>query len=151
MKKLLIGLCLLSLIGGAAGCASWTTTPSVCDNPPSKSYLCDIANKYDIRIETIGATLVAVNAANIGMFELYDKKDALRVMTEIRSALDGPISYAFFALEIEKKLYQYPGLLDVAEDILHELDKLLDPIAAFDRQMLIDWLDGQIENLEDRE
>lgn len=130
------------------GCATWTTAPSVCDNPPGKSYICDIANDLDIRIETVGQTLIAINAANIGLWNLYTVEQAVDVMQNIRGILDEPISYTFFIFEVEQYIRQYPGMIDVAKDFLKELDKLIEPIAAFDRTLLIYWLDEQIVSLQ---
>ena len=145
-KKLMLVLMLAMLAGG---CAGWSTAPSVCDNPPSKSYICEAAHELDLRVELVGDALIAINTAAIS-FDAYTKEDALIVINGLRGALTEPISYTVFVLELDRYLLRYPGLIEVVKPLMQRLDKLLVDIVAYDVYLLLTLLDEmevQIKNL----
>ncbi|MCK5602634.1 hypothetical protein KAR91_12210 [Candidatus Pacearchaeota archaeon] len=143
MKKLLALVFTLVLL---TSCAT-ANLPSVCDNiEEGQSYLCQVAEKRDVRLEDIGNVLIVANAVSIGE-GWYSGQNAIDVMREIRSALDSPVSYLYFKAKVEVTTKKYPGLLEVAEIYLGEFtsSKIM---YTRDRQILIDWFDNRIERLE---
>jgi len=140
MNKFIIVL-LMALV--VAGCGF--NFPSVCDNMTEPSLMCDIARKYNVRVEDIGNVLIVTNAIAIGEGQ-YTKEQAVGVFREIRSLLDNPITYMALRGGIYDRLERYPGLYEVSDIYLGEFTALVDVYPA-DRGMLISWLDERIVNL----
>jgi len=129
------------------GCASVGTRPSVCDTITEPSLLCEYSAEIGVRLEDVGTGLIVANAANIGLFKLYTTEQAVKVMKEIRAILDNPVSYAYFKGQIDQRLSQYPGLLQVAEAFFDTLGAQTQIMYRTDRDILIGFLDKQIEIL----
>ena len=130
----------------AQGCAYLTPMPSVCDTIEGPSLLCDLSEKYKVRLEDIGNGLIIANAVAIGQ-GLYTRDQAVEVMKEIRAILDNPVSYAFFKAGVDEKVALYPGLLEIATVYFSELGGLTQIMYRTDRDILIGFLDKQIEIL----
>ena len=143
--KLAVTILLMSTIW-LAGCAM-PRQPSVCDRITDPSLLCDMAAHYNVRLEDIGAVLVAVNAVAIGE-GAYMRKDARNVLSELLLMLDeGAVSYVMFKAGIESRLKKYPGLLDVSRGYLEYFTGRHAFIYKRDREILRRWLARQIERL----
>lgn len=142
-----IGFALLVIVIGQ-GCAGIGTAPSICETITEPSLLCDLSEKSGVRLEDIGNGLVIANAVAIGQ-GLYTKDQALKVMQEIRSILDNPVSYAFFKSGVYEKVKAYPGLIEVAEIYFEELGAKTQIMYRVDRDILTGWMDKQIKRLEE--
>lgn len=137
---LLIAPVILALM---VSCPQFKNLPSVCDNLEQPSYLCDISKQYDTRLEDIGNALIIANAVAIGQ-KVYTREQAISVLTEIRSALDNPISYVVFKNLVYDKVDSYPGLLEVASAYFSILGTNTENILPTDRGFLKSWIDRQI-------
>lgn len=126
------------------GCAA--TGPSVCDGLTEKSYLCEAADKSGAKLEDIGNVLIVANAVAIGQ-GVYTKEQALKVMVDIRSRLDFPVSYLFIRSMVTDATSRYPGLFEVAAIYLAQFNS---PRIMYgkDREILTSWLDQQIKLLQ---
>lgn len=147
LPLLFYGLAILIIL--SLGCSTTLSNlPSKCDNLEN-SLLCDISEKYEVRLEDIGNILIVANDIAIGE-DLYSKDDAIRVMNELRAVLDNPVSYAFFRANIYEKINAYPGLLDIASVYFNELENVTQIMYSEDQDLLKGWLDRQISILEGR-
>lgn len=144
MKKSFLILLLIAVMM-TVGCV-FNDLPSVCDQLEDKSYLCEIAQKHDIRLESVGTILVVANAVAIGE-GVYTSTDALQVMQSIRCVLDQPISYLFFKDKVQGLTEKYPGLLEIADIYLNEFMST-QTMFVRDREILQGWLDKRIARLE---
>lgn len=127
--------------------AACATGPSVCDTmAPNESILCDTANKYGVKLEDIGNTLIVANAVAIGE-GLYTSGQALQVVKSLRSILDDDITYLFFRDELMQWTSEYPGLFEVAMIYLSDFGFDIG-LTSTDRNMLQEWFDARIETLE---
>lgn len=142
-RKLLIQWLFLFFL---VGCGHLANLPSVCDHL-EQSRLCVISQKYDVRLEDVGNILIVANAVAIGQ-GLYTVDDAIKVMKELRSVLNDPISYALFKAKVDESIRAYPGLIEVASIYFAELGGITDNMYLDDRNLLKGWLDKQILILE---
>lgn len=148
MKTTRIGLTFILIMTiGIFACTGLETKPqpSVCDSL-EKSLLCELAAEQGMRIEDVGAVVQVANSILIGE-GVYSKSQALTVMQHFRDILDNPVSYVFFKTEVEKYVSKYPGLLDVTQ---YYIDRFVDTKMMYraDRDLLIAWLDKQVEILK---
>lgn len=146
MKKN-ITLCLIIIVTFIfSSCIIGKKLPSVCDKNKNVSYLCTIAEKHGVRLESIGVVLVIANAVAISEGK-YTTKDALQVLKGLRSTVENPVSYLFFKAHIDQAVKKYPGLLAVADIYLDDLNfsQIMYPA---DRVILMSWLDARIAGLE---
>jgi len=142
MKKLiLVAYCLILV-----ACVTISKKPSVCITVDQPSYLCEVAEKHDIKLEDIGVILVIANAVAIGE-GAYDVDDAINVLDNLIEAVQNPVSYLFIKSEIKKHTMKYPGLFIVAEVYL---DEFSNPqiMTRFDQDILLSWFQARRRGLE---
>lgn len=142
MKKILIVLLLVLTVG----CATKNTNKNVCGIDAPVSYLCDIANKYNVNIESVGKMIRISNAAAIATNK-YSAKEALEVLKDIREKLETPIEYSFVHSAIKQIYKKHPELFIIMNEYIMELD-IPEPMFQYDRDMLISWIDKLIYEME---
>jgi len=141
MKKSIILVLCLTL----AACVTISKKPSICTTTDQPSYLCEVAEKHDMKLEDIGIILVIANAVAIGE-GTYSVDDAIKVLDNLIEAVENPISYIFVKSEIKKYTMKYPGLFVVAEVYL---DEFSNPqiMTKFDRAVLLSWFKARRRGL----
>ncbi|MEN8134313.1 MAG: hypothetical protein ABFS18_02085 [Thermodesulfobacteriota bacterium] len=147
MKKISVFLLALMVLGILGGCGLTGQQASVCESiPAGDSYLCDIATKTGVQLETIGNSLIVANRAAI-LKGSYTADQASTVLLDIRNGLDDPISYLFVQEAIQKAAAKHPGLFVVAGIYLKRFSNE-QLISNVDANLLRSWLDRQIAMLE---
>lgn len=143
MRNVIIFIILAILF---ASCSTFKHKPSVCDGNLEPSLLCAIAVEHEAQLEEIGAILIVANAVAIGE-GLYTRTDALKVLRKIQVIIDQPISYVYLLSVLNEAVDRYPGLFEVADLYLEQLD---DPriMSNFDRRILQIWIAKRIRGLE---
>jgi hypothetical protein len=147
MKKIIGFLLALMVLAILGGCGMDGQRVSVCDSiQAGDSYLCDIATRSGVQLETIGRSLIVANAVAIAKGG-YTADQASTVLVEIRNGLDSPVSYLFVQESIQKAVADHPGLFVVAMVYLEQFsnDQF---ISGVDADLLRAWLDKQIAMLE---
>jgi len=148
MKRFMLFLCTLAIT--FTGCANLPirALPSVCDTQitaEGKSYLCEISNKYNIRLEDVGNGIILVNHLVIEA-GVYSKEDALIVIEDIKSLLESPISYIAFKMNIYEYIDASPSLLNIMDIYIDEFISE-EYMLKRDRKYLIFWLNQNIDLL----
>ena len=143
MKKLLLLTIAIALL--ATGCISLGPQTSICDDVKTGSYLCQVADDNDTRIEDVGNLLIIANSVAIGQ-GAYTREEALVTLRHIRRQLDHPVSYLFIRDAVISATSSYPGLFEVATLYMMQFDR---PQLMFvrDRMILTRWLDNYITML----
>ncbi|MCK5611389.1 hypothetical protein KAR91_56485 [Candidatus Pacearchaeota archaeon] len=141
MKKLFVLVMLVAIVG----CSSMTNQLSVCDTITQPSYLCEIANKNNIRIEDVGNILMVANLLAIDQ-GVYTTAQALSEMKSIRDFLDNPVSYLAVLNLVTDSTSKYPGLFIVASIYIKQFNSSR-IMYSKDQAILRSWLDLQIETL----
>jgi hypothetical protein len=117
-----------------SSCITLPVRSSICDNITTQSVLCEISNKYDIRLEDVGMSLVIINAVSIHE-ELYTSIDAIYVIEKLLESLNGSITYEFFKEKIFYYTNTFPGLLSTTKNILNDFG-INNYITDTDKQIL---------------
>jgi hypothetical protein len=128
----------LSFVAGCSG-------KSVCTDREFNSYLCDTADGIGVRLETVGNVLIVANAIAIGEGK-YTAQEAVSVLEDLRNVVSAGPAYAYIYSKIGKALSDYPGLFAVSMIYLNEF-KRPQIMTKVDREMLLFWIDEQIEML----
>jgi hypothetical protein len=149
MKKTLFiaaALLVLVYISVFFGCAGLQRPPSICDDmPPGESVLCDIANRYGVRLETVGDVLLVLNLQLIKE-DLYKAKEARRFFDDVRKHLDGPITAQDLKTLALYHISESPALLIASSYIAYlNVPQLL---TAQDVAMLQWWIDYNLQLIE---
>jgi hypothetical protein len=93
---------------------SCTGLPSVCDNKTEESKLCDVAEKYDVRMEDAFFGIRAANAVIIH-FDGYTKSQAQKVLIDMRALFESPVTYIAAWGEIGEITKEYPDMIEFAK------------------------------------
>ena len=144
MKKAIIYL-LVVFVLFSVGCGLKGILPSECDGIAEYSFLCNLADRFDTRLEDIGNALIIVNSILIGE-EIYTKEQALEISADMKDILKNPISWLAFGEELERNTEKYPGLYDVSELYIAEFSKSTEIIGEFDKEKLIGFF-SRIETI----
>jgi hypothetical protein len=144
MKKLIAVLFCLSLVG----CTGIKQPPSICDNMESgQSVLCDLANRYDLRLETVGDVLLAVNLRVVGQIDGYGKQEALIFFNRLKDLINtAPISAEGLQKWVITKAVDIPELMIVSPYIV--LLNVPDLLTPTDIQNLNWWIDLNLKMIE---
>ena len=136
---------LLLIIGMALSLSACSTTqPSICDTT-TDSYLCQIADTVNVRLEDMGNMLVVVNRGAI-LSGQYTVDESLLALKGIRLALSDPISYFAFQ-RVVRETVGSTELLLVATTVISHFTSNQEMLDA-DRAILIGWIDKQIARIE---
>lgn len=136
MKRLLI---LIMLAGFLAGCMG--QLPSVCDNQ-TESVLCDVAERYNVRLETVGDILMVVNLRAIkeGVYTKSQARGALLSMKEAYHAAN------FTATDLKALILEYvdeyPELILVVQYVGYF--DMPDVLRVKDVEFLDSYIDQQL-------
>lgn len=131
-----------------AGCSiiGIKAPPSVCDNKtPGESVLCDIAGKYDLRLETVGDLFLVVNLRAIKE-GAYTKEDAQRFFTKASVWIEAPVSVIDLRMLVLGYVADVPELLLISPYLAY-MD-VSDPISESDREMMRWWVDYNLRLLK---
>jgi len=142
MKKLFL-MCIIvstTFMFAFAGCSLKGILPSDCDDVVEQSFLCDLADRFDTRIEDIGNGLIVINSVLIGE-GVYSKEQALEVASGMKTFLKDPVSWLDFGNELKKRTEKYPGLYDISELYIAEFSKSTLSVGSFDKEHLIGFFE----------
>jgi len=144
MKKLLFLVAFVFIVF-LTGCLTLTDAPSVCDEVTEPSILCDLATEIDVRLETVGNAMIVVNAVAIAK-GVYSEDDAREVILKLIEILDAGITYALFAERLVEVTDGSPGLMEVADVYLSQL-QIKTPMYPIDKKILKAWLEKRLAYL----
>jgi hypothetical protein len=143
MKKLFILAVCLTLFS----CAGLPKQKSVCDDMIEPSVLCELAGKYDIRLETAGDIILVVNlrAIKLGAYEQYQ---AARFFNDLKHELNtSPVAAADLKKWVLQHVAEIPELLLVSPYLTYmETPQLL---TNKDIEMLNWWIDYNLQFVEE--
>ena len=142
MKKIIISLFIVLM---CCSCISFEKKESVCSNF-SDSFICEIANRNNVDIEEVGNVIRIANAVMITKNK-YTAKDALKVLKDIKSMINGVVCYSVVYSEISKLGFKYPELF-IVMDIYMKDFKSLNIITPFDQKILNNYIDLLIYEME---
>lgn len=118
---------------------------SVCDELTTDSYLCSMADRLHVKLETIGDTLIVTNSLAISSGR-YTNRDAKNVLVNLQRCLNTSITYVLFAEKIREYTNGAPALFNVVEKYLNEF-ALHQLLYQTDKDILFNWLQSQIDTL----
>lgn len=138
MKKIIFIVCILVCV--LYSCNS--NGPSICDTIEN-SYLCEMANKTGIKLESVGNGLIVMNniAISSGYITSVKYND---ILIKIRQSLDEPITYVLFKDKIIKYADKYPKTLSIGKKYV-QLFELNKNISESDKMLIKYWIDRQIK------
>ena len=119
--------------------------PSHCDDLKSPSYLCQFAQEKDMRLETVGTILAIANDVAISKNK-YTKEQAVSVLKQLKSFIEGNVSYIAFFDKFDSITAKYPGLFMLAGISVESL-KMPKIMYIADRDILLYWINQQISIL----
>ena len=144
MKKFLLVLIAMSIM--FTGCSLKGILPSACDNNIEESFLCDMADRFDIRVEDIGNGIIILNSILIDK-NVYTLEQSYEVVHNIKIVLDDPLSWFDLGKEIKENTAKYPGLYEISSLYINEFMQYPDlPINNFDKELLIGFF-NKIEDI----
>lgn len=126
------------------GCAGVQPAPSVCDTAPPDSVLCKAAGAVHMRLEDVGNVAIITNTVLITK-KVYTAEQARNVLLLIRESLnDETMLYSEFVRWTRSVIGDYGDLLILFEPYFSSVAQANNPITAWDREVLVGWLDNQI-------
>lgn len=119
--------------------------PNRCDTVQGPSKLCEIASEKGINLSVLADGLGLLNIIAIDR-GLYTKEQALKVLIDIRTFVNGPISYVMLQAKLSKTVSEYPYLLTATQKYLNLLS-YNHPMFSEDQKLVKGWLDRLITGL----
>jgi len=141
MKKI-ITIWFIMLV--CCSCFSFQKKRDICFN--EYSILCEVANRNNVDLSEVGNVIRIANAVMITKNK-YTAKDALKVLKDIKSMINGVVCYSIVYSEISKLGFKYPELFIVMDVYMKDFNSL-NIITPFDQKILNNYIDLLIYEME---
>lgn len=133
-----------------SGCAKFglvANNTDVCANvtPENPSYFCELADKFDVDISSIGTFISVANAVAISK-QKYKAEEALRVLKDIATTLENPVSYLYVQKKVREIAAASPELFILVNEYVNQLSSQI--MYPYDQQILLGWINQKISDME---